>query len=130
MNSLTIIGNLTADPTSRNVNGANGVATVCNFTVAANRHAGGRKITDFFRVACWGKLGENCMKYLLKGRPVAVVGSVSASAYNGNDGKPHASLEVMAEKVEFLSGRAEERQQAAPQEDEYVPPMDDDSLPF
>lgn len=130
MNSLTIIGNLTANPTSRSVKSANGPATVCNFTVATNRYVRGTKITDYFRVACWGQLGENCMKYLLKGRSVAVVGTVTASAYNGNDGKPHASLEVMAEKVEFLSGRQEERQEVPPQDDEYAPPMNDDDLPF
>ena len=130
MNSLTIIGNLTANPTSRSVNGPNGASKVCNFTVATNRYVRGTKIADYFRVACWGQLGENCMKYLLKGRSVAVVGTVTASAYNGTDGKPHASLEVMAEKVECLSGRQEERQEVPPRDDEYAPPMDYDGLPY
>ena len=34
-----------------------------------------------------------------------VIGRVAASAYIGQDGKPHASLEVTAESVRFLGGK-------------------------
>ena len=53
--------------------------------------------------ATWRGLGENCYRYLEKGRKVAVTGTVSARAYTGNDGGVRASLEVTAEAVEFLS---------------------------
>lgn len=58
---------------------------------------------DFFRVSAWNQLGENCQKYLAKGRKVAVVGPVSVHAYSGQDGSPKANLEVTANEVEFLS---------------------------
>ena len=64
MNQLTIIGNLTRAPESRTV----GENTVCNFDVAVNRDykRDGQPDADFFRVAAWGKTGENCQKYLDK----------------------------------------------------------------
>lgn len=79
--------------------------TVCNFTVAVNRRrsAQGQPEADFFRVAAWNQAGENCGKYLVKGRKVAVIGSVSANAYKKQNGEPGASLEVLADDVEFLS---------------------------
>ena len=132
MNSLTIIGNLVANPECRLVNKDRGTITVCNFTVAVNRMANGQRIADYFRVATWGKLAEICMNNLQKGRKVAVVGIVTASAYTGSDGLPHANLEVTAEKVEFVSSRQEDgvKQQAAPPPEQYNYDPADDHLPF
>lgn len=106
MNSLHIIGNLTRDPETRTTTSG---STVCSFTVAVNRRkkVSGQPDADFFRVSAWNKLGENCQKYLAKGRKVCIVGSVTAHAYTTQDGKPGASLEVMANDVEFLSARGE-----------------------
>ena len=103
MNKTIIIGNLTGNPEGRIVNTSNGSRNVCNFTVAANRSVQGQKITDFFRVSCWGKRADNAMKYLSKGSKVAVTGPVTARAYLGNDGQPRASLEIQApEEIEYL----------------------------
>lgn len=102
MNKLTIIGNLTADPQSHSTqDGKN----VCNFTVAVNRRQKreGQPDADFFHIAAWRQLGENCQKFLTKGRKVCVVGPVSVRTYQAQDGSTRASLEVTAEDVEFLS---------------------------
>ena len=101
MQQLTIIGNLTKEPETRSTPNGN---TVCSFTVAVNRRkkTQGQPEADFFRVSAWGKLGENCQKYLTKGKKVFVAGTVSAHAYNGQNGAA-ASLEVFATDVEFLS---------------------------
>jgi single-strand DNA-binding protein len=117
MNKLTIIGNLTRDPELRvTPNGVN----VCDFSVAVNRRLtaqqkanGQQQEADFFRVTAWRELGENCSKYLAKGRKVAVIGPVSVRTYTGNDGVTRASLEVTADEVEFLTPRD---QQGAPPE--------------
>lgn len=113
MNKLTIIGNLTRDPEMRTTGSG---LNVCNFTVAVNqRKAGdtGEHKAQYFRVTAWRKLGEVCQQYLSKGRKVAVVGPVSVSTYQANDGSTRAQLEVTAEDVEFLSGQAESSSQPA-----------------
>lgn len=105
MNRLTIIGNLTRDPESRTTQNGK---EVCSFTVAVNRRqrrADGSNEADFFRVSAWGELGKSCQQYLVKGRKVAVVGPVSVNTYQGQDGTTRASLEVIAQDVEFLSSR-------------------------
>ena len=108
MNKSHIIGNLTRDPELRSVNGRDGPVSVCDFTVAVNRRNGGngnngQPDADFFRVTAWRGLADVCAQYLAKGRKVAVVGPVSASAYIGNDGTARASLEIQADDVEFLT---------------------------
>ena len=141
MNRLTIIGNLTRDPELRTT--STGV-NVCSFTVAVNRRKSSNSQNnqpeaDFFRVSAWRELGENCQKYLAKGRKVAVVGPVSVSTYTGQDGTMRANLEVMANDVEFLtpkgesgSAPAQQTAQAAPQDPSGFTPVDmpDDDLPF
>lgn len=133
MNKLTIIGNLTRTPETRNTNSGK---SVCTFTVAVNRRRtqNNQPEADFFRVSAWGALGENCQKYLDKGRKVAVIGSVSVNAYKDKNLEPRASLEVMAQDVEFLSDREEVSSQSESSEPEantgYVEVPDDEDLPF
>lgn len=143
MNKLTIIGNLTRDPELRATQSGK---SVCNFTVAVNRRrqSNGQQESDFFRVSAWNQVGENCHRYLAKGRKVAVVGPVSASTYQANDGSTRVQLEVMAEDVEFLSSRNEDQAGGgnvapasptypapAPAEPSGMMPVDaDDELPF
>lgn len=112
MNKLTIIGNLVRDPEQRTTSSG---LSVCNFTVAVNRrkHADGQPEADFFRVSAWRQLGDNCQRYLAKGRKVAVVGPVSVSTYQANDGSTRAQLEIIADDVEFLTARNEAEQAPA-----------------
>lgn len=126
--------------------------SVCTFSVAVNRRRTqeGQPEADYFRVTAWRQLGENCGKYLAKGRKVCVVGPVALSVYTGNDGNQRAQMEVTAEDVEFLTPRenaptapkqgntdAEERykaeeREAIQNEGKYVnaTPDSDDDLPF
>ena len=108
MNSLHIIGNLTSDPELRTTQNGK---SVCQFRVAVNRRrkAEGQPEADFFSVTAWEHLGENCAKYLAKGRKVSVVGEVSLRTWNSN-GKQGASLDVRALDVEFLSTKNVDQQ--------------------
>lgn len=135
MNKLTIIGNMTRAPELRTTQNGK---SVCSFTVAVNRRrsAYGQQEADFFLVTAWDKLGENCFRYLDKGRKVAVVGPVSVSTYTANDGSTRAQLKVTANEVEFLSSQFDGQQTEAlkPQTESTVPAgyeeVSDDDIPF
>lgn len=73
----------------------------CSFTVAVGRP--NSKDADFIQVSAWDRLGQNCAKFLSKGRKVAVVGTVSTHAYLGRNKEPKCQMNVNAEAVEFLS---------------------------
>lgn len=126
MNKIIIIGNLTRDPEMKST--ATG-KSVCTFTVAVNR--AGRESgeeADFFRVSAWGKLGENCGRFLAKGRKAAVIGDLSVRIYDGRDGQKKHSLEITASEVEFLSGRKE--QEEKPAESRDFEDVSTDDIPF
>lgn len=128
---LMLIGNLGKDPEMRYTSA--GVA-VTTFPVAVNRKWTNQdgtpgEETTWFRVTTWRKLAETCSQYLAKGRQVMVTGRVIASAYVGQDGKPHASLEVTADQVRFLGGKNGEN--GAPHGDPDMAHIDeDDEVPF
>lgn len=104
---------------------------MCNFTLAVNRRKTAQQDhpeADFFSVAAWNELGENCSKYLAKGRKAAVVGSVSVRTYQAKDGTTKAQMEVLAQEVEFLTPRGEEPAQTA--SSPAPMPVTDEELPF
>lgn len=124
MNKLTIIGNLTRDPEIRTTSAGK---NVCTFTVAVNRRKKleGQPEADYFRVSAWEQMGENCQRFLNKGKKVCVIGRVSVRTYKANDGETRASLEVFADDVEFISPKGES-------EPHYMDVTNDvdDELPF
>lgn len=129
MNKLTIIGNLTRDPEMRQTAAGQ---NVCTFTLAVNRRGKNKDAADFFRVSAWNQLGEICYQYLAKGRKAAVTGMVSASAWQGQDGRAHAGLEVLAQNVEFMSPKTEPAAAGGPPPEPgpgYTE-VTDDELPF
>lgn len=137
MNHIIINGNLTKDPELRTTK--DGIP-VCGFTVAVNRKQtqaqrqnGEKPEADFFNVTAWRGLGENCAKFLEKGKKVAVVGRVSVRTWETQDGKHGASLEVLAEDVEFLSPKVSDVVNDAPAPADAQTQMqivDTDDLPF
>lgn len=123
---------MTRDPELRTTSAG---VNVCDMTVAVNRRRtqnNQQQEADFFRVSVWRGLGESCAKWLRKGSKVCVVGPVSVRTYQTNSGETRASLEVVADDVEFLSGRNENRQDApAPAGmPEGFTAVDPDGLPF
>ena len=133
MNKITIIGNLTKAPELRSTQAG---VNVCGFTVAVNRPKTQNNPdpgADYFNVNAWRQLGENCARFLDKGRKVCVVGRISLRTWE-KDGKHGASLEVLAEDVEFISPRISD----APSPEEPAPvvepggftQVETDELPF
>lgn len=86
MNKVILIGNVANDPESRTT--ASGIAQ-CSFRLAVQRrfaNASGVREADFLPVVCWRQTAEFAAKYLLKGRRVAVEGSIQTRSYDAQDG--------------------------------------------
>lgn len=102
-----VVGNLGGDPETRQLPSG---GSVCSFNVAVNeswndRQTGERREkTLWFRVSAFGRQGEIAQQYLSKGRQVMVIGTVEANAFMGNDGQPRASLDLRAQRIQFLQG--------------------------
>lgn len=115
MNKVFLIGNLTKDPEMRSTQSG---VVVCNFTIAVNRRfrnqQTGQQETDFLNVIAWRQLAELCNKYLVKGRKVAVTGSIQTRTYEAKDGSKRTTWDIVADEVEFLTQNQQSSTQSAP----------------
>jgi single-strand DNA-binding protein len=108
INRVIITGNLTRDPELRSTAGG---TSVCSLRVACNgrrRNPSTNEWEDqpnYFDVTVWGAQGENCTKFLSKGRPIAVDGRLQWREWSDKDGNKRQSVDIIAESVQFLGGR-------------------------
>ena len=111
MNTISIIGYLASDPTTRATSSGKSVTSFTIGVTRSRKDANGDKQSDFFRITTWGATADFCGKYLKKGYKVAVTGELNLNSYEGKDGKTRYSLDVQADKVENLTERKQEKKQ-------------------
>jgi single-strand DNA-binding protein len=97
MNIVTLIGNLATDVELRELGDDRQVAS---FVLAIDRP--GREEADFVRIATWNKQAELCARYLTKGKRVALDGRLRSHSWE-DEGKRRSAVEVVANRVQFLS---------------------------
>ena len=111
---VTLVGNLTRDPELRQTPSG---SSVCQLGVAVNssyKDASGQWVEkpNYFDVVVWGPQGENCARYLSKGRQVAVDGRLDQRSWEAQDGTKRSKVEIVAETVMFIGGQNEAREPA------------------
>lgn len=117
INRVVITGNLTRDPELRSL--ASGTA-VCSLRVACNGrrkdNATGEWVDDpnFFDVTVWAGQGENCARFLSKGRPVAIDGRLEWREWQDQEGNNRQAVQIVAESVQFLGSRDDSGPAEAP----------------
>ena len=96
MNSIALIGRLTADPQTH----AGEHHESATFRLAVPRP--GSDQADFIDVVTFDKLASTCGEYLAKGREVAVVGKLRLNEWTTPDGERRSRIQVVADAVSFL----------------------------
>jgi single-strand DNA-binding protein len=107
INRIILTGRLTKDPELRAIPDSN--TSVCSLRVAVNgrrRNAEGQweDQPNFFDVTVWGAQGENCKRYLQKGRQIAIDGRLRHRQWTNNEGQNRSAVDIIAESVQFLGG--------------------------
>ncbi len=106
INRVILTGNLTRDPETRQAGGT----SVCSLRIAVN----GRRRNDegnwedkpnYFDISVFGQQGDNCQRWLKKGRPVAIDGRLNWREWADKEGNKRQSVDIIAETVQFLGGR-------------------------
>jgi single-strand DNA-binding protein len=110
MNNVTLIGNLATEIELRDVGDDKKVA---NFVLAIDR-PGADAGADFVRVAVWNRQAEICAQYLAKGKRVAVDGRLRSRSWEDTEGTRRSAVEVVANRVQFLSPPNEPDSEEAP----------------
>lgn len=136
MNSVVLMGRLTADPA------INDRITCASFTLAVDRKYSkdGKKEADFINCKMLGeKRAEFANKYLRKGIKIVICGSIQTGSYEKKDGTKVYTTDVIVDTTEFAESKnanQSERPRAVPQAsvDEggwmNIPDGIDSDLPF
>lgn len=95
MNNVSLIGRLATDVDLKSVTGGSHVAS---FILAVDRNA---EECDFFRVKCWNSQAEAASENLVKGRRIAVEGSLRQDTYE-RDGEERKTVSIIARRVQYL----------------------------
>ena len=110
INRVVLTGNLTRDPELRSLPSG---MSVCSLRVACNTRRKNNATGDwedkpnYFDVTVWGAQGENCARFLTKGRPVAIDGRLEWREWDTQDGQKRQAIDIIADSVQFLGGRDE-----------------------
>jgi single-strand DNA-binding protein len=108
INRVVLTGNLTRDPELRSTPSG---MSVCSLRIASNTRRKDNSTGEwvdkpnYFSVTVWGAQGENCARFLSKGRPVAIDGRLEWREWTAQDGGKRESIEIVADGVQFLGGR-------------------------
>ena len=106
--TITIIGNLTAEPEMRTTSKG---GTVCNFSIAAtprqyNSQSGqwedGQAL--FMRCTVWRDMAEHCAQSLHKGMRVIAQGRLSQRSYQAQDGSNRTVIELQVDEIGQSNG--------------------------
>ena len=134
MNTVVLIGRLTADPELKHTQNGNAVT---GFSIAVDRpyqKSGEEKQVDFIDIVAWRGTAELICKYFKKGRKIAVQGVIQTRSYTDKDGNKRKAFEVLAEKVDFADSKQEKTGSAdvqyTPQNGGFEEIIDDGDLPF
>ena len=140
LNSIIIMGRLTADPELRSTSSG---LSVSSFTVAVDRNyvrAGEEKKTDFINVVAWRQQADFVSKYFRKGSMIAVQGSLQTRNYEDKNGNKRVAYEIVADQISFCGSKSEsgtynnEATNASSYNnssaDDFSSVVDDDDLPF
>lgn len=122
MNSVELIGNLTADPDIRTLSSGNMMARFRLAVRRERRDANGEYQSDFIQIISFRSV-ENIQKYLHKGSKCAVEGRIQTGSYTNNDGQTVYTTDVIADRVEFLNTRSGQQQS---QQDPSLEPTQND----
>ncbi len=122
MNKVVLIGRTTKSPELRYSPGSG--TAVCRFTLAVTRPFK-KDETDFINCVAFGKTGETIAQYVLKGRQVAVTGSIRTGSYDAQDGSKRYTTDVVLDGFEFIGNSNNNSSGGA-----WEAPADDSNMGF
>lgn len=116
-NKVTLAGNLTRDPETKQAGATNVVAS---FGLAINRKFKGndgemREEATFVDVEAWGRTAELVCQYLTKGSGCFVEGRLKLDSWDDKKtGEKRSKIKVVADSVQFLGGKRDGEREAEP----------------
>lgn len=108
INKVILVGNLGADPETRYMPSGDAVTNIRLATTDRykDKQSGEMKeLTEWHRIAFFGKLAEIAGQYLRKGSQVYIEGRIRTRKWQDQGGQEKYSTEIVAEQMQMLGSR-------------------------
>ena len=127
INTVTLVGRLTAMPEIRTINGDKKVATFVMASERNYKNKDNKYDTDFIPIVLYRSV-DFVEKYIGKGDLVGIVGSVQSRSYE-KDGQRKTAYQVLAEEIQLLT-KANKKEDPKPQGMDDFDEIEEITLPF
>ncbi len=108
LNQAVLVGRIVQDPELRETENGNKIANVTLAVPRSFKNASGEYETDFISCVLWKGVAESTVEYCKKGDLVGVKGRIQTRDVTLDDDTHKKYVEVVAEKVTFLSNKGKE----------------------
>lgn len=138
LNSITLIGRLTADPQLKYLPTGNAVV---EFSIANNYFVPNKdKEVNYFDIVAFGKTAENVSKFLSKGKQIAITGSLRQDRWQDKEsGSTRSRIRIIMQNMQILTPKDASSSEGYSPSYEQTPPAqnvdigsfsDEDEVPF
>jgi single-strand DNA-binding protein len=108
INKVILVGNVGADPETRYASSGDAItnlrlATSDKFKDKTTGEP--KEVTEWHRVAFFGKLAEIVAEHVKKGSSLYIEGRIRTRKWQGSDGQDKYSTEIIADVMQMLGGK-------------------------
>ena len=112
LNQIVLVGRLTRNITVNKSDNGIKVATIPLAIPRSFKNSEGTYDTDFIDCVAFDSIAENTSEYCEKGDIVGVKGRIQSRVLEDEEGQKEYVMEIIAEKVTFLSSHTKEEKEA------------------
>ncbi len=108
LNQTVLVGRLVSDPELRETDNGNKVTNITLAVPRSYKNVNGEYDTDFIPCVLWKGIAENTAEYVKKGDLIGIKGHLQTRSLELDENIKRQSVEIIAEKVTFLSSKKQE----------------------
>lgn len=108
LNQIILVGRLVKTPEVTETESGKKMSYITLAIPRSFKNADGEYDTDFIDCVLWEAVAESTSEYCKKGDIVGVKGRIQSRMVEDEDGNNYKKVEVIAEKLTFLSSKKEE----------------------
>ena len=108
LNQAVLVGRIVQTPELRETDNGHKVTRVTLAVPRSFKNSNGEYETDFISCIMWKGVAKNTVEYCKQGDLVGIKGRIQSRQYETDDEQKKQAIEVVAEKVTFLSSKKAE----------------------
>lgn len=103
MNNYMCVGRIVADPELKETETGKKVSSITVAVPRSYKNADGEYEADFIDCTLWNEIANSTSEYCKKGDMIGIKGRLESRVYEDSDGNKKKRMEVIADRVTFLS---------------------------